>query len=62
MSEIREIERHVELGRSPSSPINVASRALKQEQLDNLVHDRTAPHEVPSNGMLALELTLIACL
>ena len=62
MSEIREIERHVELGRSPSSPISVASGAVKREQLDNLVHARTALHGVTSNGTPALELTLLACL
>ena len=58
----REITRHVELGRSPSSLISVASGAVKREQLDNLVHDRTALHEVTSNETLALELTLLACL
>ena len=57
-----DIERHAELGRPPSPPINVASGAVKREQLANLLHARTALREVSSNSTLALELTLISCL
>ena len=58
----REIVRPVELGRSPSSLISVASGAVKREQLDNLVHARTALREVISHRTNTLELTLRACL
>ena len=57
-----DIERHVELGLPPSPPINVASGAVKREQLANLAHVRSALREVSSNRTLALELTLISCL
>ena len=61
-SRISDIERLVELGRSPSSPISVALGAVKREKLDNLVHARTTVHEVRSDRMNAFELTLIGCL
>ena len=61
-SEIRGIERHVELGLPPSPPINVASGAVKREQLVNLAHVRTALREVSSHKTNTLEFTLLACL